>query len=274
LNLASLGKWGARVVHERRRGLNVARNRGVREARGSIVAFVDDDCTVDPGWLAGFRRAFEDPDVGFATGRTEPLSLARRTEQCFEQLFTFDRGEDPRSFDRGTPGAWFQVSPAEVGSGCNMAFRRAVLDGVGGFDEALDMGTAIGGGGDLDMFGRLLRGGAHARYAPDAHAWHQHRGTVAELGRQVWGYGVAQGALAWKVWWSAPALRPAVWSFWRHRAGGAARRMVVTIRARQVLLPYLSLMELAGLVMGPVAYPVSSRTRRAAPTPRAPQSIV
>jgi hypothetical protein len=50
--------------------------------------------------------------------------------------------------------------------------------------------------------------------------------------------------------------------------------MVVTIRARQVLLPYLSLMELAGLVMGPVAYPVSSRTRRAAPTPRAPQSIV
>ena len=259
LDADQLAAWGARLVHEPRLGLNVARNRGVAEARGTIVAFVDDDCVVDRGWLAGFRAGFEDPRVGFATGRTRPRSLARRSERYFESMFTFDRGDVPMSFDRDSPGLWLHVAPAEIGSGCNMAFRRELFVTVGGFDEALDMGTAIGGGGDLDMFARLLRSGVRARYVPDAQAEHQHRRTMTALVRQVWGYGVAEGALACKTWWGTPSLRRAALRFWKDRVRDAAFRVTATMRRGQAQPPYLSLLELGGLVVGVIAYPVVVR---------------
>lgn len=245
-----LASWGARLVHEPRRGLDVARNRGIDEAAGEIVAFVDDDCVVDPSWLRGFRRAFEDPSVSFVTGRVRPLSLERRSERCFEGWFSFDRGDDDRRFR--SEGDWSSVVPGPLGTGCNMAYRRAVLVEAGGFDEALDMGTPIGGGGDLDMFGRLLRAGHEAVYAPDAEMRHQHRRTMLAVTRQFWGYGLSQGALAAKVWRQEPEQRPLVRCFWRHRIRRVARHAKHQARPGGEPPAWFLALELAGILAGPV----------------------
>jgi GT2 family glycosyltransferase len=262
-DLVDCERDNVRVVHEPRRGLDVARNRGIREARGSIVAFVDDDCIADPAWLAGLRRAFADPEVAFVAGRAPAWKLDCRSERCFERMFGFDRGDLPLEFDRTSPQPWLLVAPGAIGTGCNMAFRRCVFDQCGGFDEALDMGTLITGGGDLDMFARVLRAGLRGRYSPDAVVFHRHRTEMVELAWQVWGYGLSQGAVAVKAWRCDAPSRAQAPGFVRWRVANAVRRGLAAIRGHELGPALMSVLELAGIVCGLVVYPVAALLGRA-----------
>lgn len=80
-------------------------------------------------------------------------------------------------------GPYDLVTVHHMGVGANMAFRRRVLEQLGGFDTALDVGTPSHGAGDLDMFHRALLSGATVRYEPVALVWHQHRRDMAALRR-------------------------------------------------------------------------------------------
>ena len=144
-----------------------------------------------------------------------------------------------------------------------MAFRRQVLIGIGGFDEALDMGTVIPGGGDLDMFGRLLRAGYVARYSPHAEMWHHHRRTMRAVTAQFWGYGASQGALVAKLWWSEPDQRREATAFLRRRIRRLLDVTVRSLRAGDDPPWWLRSVELVGIVAGIPLYPLSvARSRR------------
>jgi GT2 family glycosyltransferase len=82
------------------------------------------------------------------------------------------------------------LAVARAGAGANMAVRRAVLEELGGFDEALDAGTAACSGGDHEMFSRILAAGYRIVYEPAAVNWHRHRRTWSELRQALYGYGV------------------------------------------------------------------------------------
>jgi glycosyltransferase involved in cell wall biosynthesis len=252
---------GGRYVHEPRRGLDHARNRGWREARGDVVAYVDDDCEVDPGWLRGLRAVLGDPCVGLVTGRVVPASLARPTERWFEAWFGFDRGlqGDRCSSDDRRP--WAALYPSLLGTGANMAFRRWVLEEIGGFDELLDVGTPIGGGGDIDAFARVLDTGAVGQYAPSAVVRHHHRRDVAALRRQFFGYGQALGAVCTKHALDRPGHKRDAVRFYRERLRDQLRR--ARARGGRSTLPRsLTLLEVAGQLQGPLVY-LWSRRRRA-----------
>ena len=51
------------------------------------------------------------------------------------------------------------IGSGQFGTGANMSYRRAIFSEIGYFDPALDVGTATQGGGDLDMFFRVLKAG-------------------------------------------------------------------------------------------------------------------
>jgi GT2 family glycosyltransferase len=257
-----LVRVGCRVVHEPVRGLDRARNRGVREARGEIVAFIDDDCEADADWLMEVRAVFADPTVGGVTGRVLPARLELRSERWFEGWFSFDRGPDPVRVSADTPGP-FLAYPGVVGTGCNMAFRRDVVIGVGGFDEAIEVGTLVGGGGDLDMFARVLDAGAPILYAPGAVVLHHHRTTVVSLCRQFWGYGVSTGALTCKFVAVRRDVRRAVLRHAVHRVRFQhARRLRARVRGEDVVPVGLMLVDMAGMTAGPVLYALSLARRR------------
>ncbi|HWP59938.1 MAG TPA: glycosyltransferase [Candidatus Acidoferrales bacterium] len=182
-----------RYVREDRPGLNVARNRALREAAHDIVAFTDDDAAPDPGWLRALVKNFRDPLVLCVTGLTMPRELATEAQQCFEHFIGFAAGFRRTVFEAATH------NPLEgwmAGAGVNMALRRAVLDRVGPFDEALDAGTPTLSGGDNDMFGRVLAAGYRIVYEPEALNWHRHRYSWKELREQFYSYGVG-GFAAW-----------------------------------------------------------------------------
>ena len=69
-----------------------------------------------------------------------------------------------------------------------MAFRTDVVRRLGGFDEALDTGAPVPGGGDLDMFYRIIRGGFTLIYEPRFMVFHQHRRELSDLfDQRSWG---------------------------------------------------------------------------------------
>jgi GT2 family glycosyltransferase len=147
---------GARVVTLAENvGLAAARNAGVRTARASIVAFTDDDCVCDPGWLAQLIVPFADPAVLAVGGGVTPAGpdsfnvrfLRRRNPLEPLSGALLDSPSPPqrlaiylRTVLLGAPS----LGPGErlySVVGANMAFRRKLLETLGGFDEAFRFGS-------------------------------------------------------------------------------------------------------------------------------------
>jgi GT2 family glycosyltransferase len=177
-----------RYIREPVAGLDVARNRALQEASAAVVAFLDDDAIAAPGWTEATQRAFAaDPRIALCTGRVEALTLSSPGARLFEANGGFARGDRPIHVGRDRPrhGRPLIAWSISIGSGCSMAVRRALVLRLGGFDDALDLGPELPGGGDLDMIWRVLDAGYHAVYQPAVRAAHEHRASEAEAVRQI-----------------------------------------------------------------------------------------
>ncbi|NJL69998.1 MAG: glycosyl transferase family 2, partial [Microcoleus sp. SM1_3_4] len=73
-------------------------------------------------------------------------------------------------------------------------FRREIFEAVGTFDPALDVGTATRGGGDIEMFHRILAKGYSTFYEPRAFVWHVHRRSSDALSKQLRDNGLGFGS--------------------------------------------------------------------------------
>jgi glycosyltransferase involved in cell wall biosynthesis len=186
---------GVELQVEPRPGLDIARNRALRSARADIVAFLDDDAIAHEGWLHAIAHAFAaDTRVAACTGRVEAWALETEAQRLFEANGGFGRGtqriELPRDARRrlhGLPApliAWAM----SVGNGCSLAVRRSLVLDLGGFDEALDRGESLPGGGDLDIIWRILAAGYDLVYEPEARAWHEHRRDMDAVHDQIVGH--------------------------------------------------------------------------------------
>jgi len=185
-----------RYVREPVAGLNFARNRALAESLQEIVAFMDDDAVADPDWAEHLRAAFDQsPDIGLCTGRVLPLVLETDAQRLFEAQGGFDRGAVPISMPRDAARlrmhglrvpliAW----SIAIGVGANMAVRRDVANRIGGFDPALDLGSALPGGGDVDAIWRVLASGHEVFYEPRAKVHHEHRREMDLVKAQILGH--------------------------------------------------------------------------------------
>jgi glycosyltransferase involved in cell wall biosynthesis len=109
---------GVRTVVESQLGLSVARNRGLAEARGAVVVYLDDDAIPRPGWLAALLAPYRDPRVVAVGGRIvlrfpdgPPAWLS---EEIHPALSAFDLGPAPRAVRYGQ---------ATYPYGANISFR-------------------------------------------------------------------------------------------------------------------------------------------------------
>jgi glycosyltransferase involved in cell wall biosynthesis len=126
-------------------GPAAARNAGWPRASAPLIAFTDDDCEPDPGWLAAGIEAAAAAPGAFVQGRTRPApDEASR------------RGPLLRTKWIEGLGPWYQT--------CNIFYPRGLLERLGGFDE----GFTRPFGEDVDLAWRALESGAAARFEPRA----------------------------------------------------------------------------------------------------------
>ncbi|MFL6449637.1 MAG: glycosyltransferase family 2 protein [Bryobacteraceae bacterium] len=156
-----------RYVFESRQGLCYARNTGVRQACGEIVAFMDDDVTVEPTWLQNLTSCLHDGDCVGAGGRilpdrmfSPPPWVPVHERYALAPLVMFDVGSEPGQL---TEPPW----------GANMAFRKEVFTKHGYFRNDLGRrGNCLLGGEDTEFGRRLLEAGERLRYEPSAVVYH------------------------------------------------------------------------------------------------------
>lgn len=208
-NLVS-GLEGVRYVREPRPGLDIARNRALREAASSFVAFIDDDVVVDREWLGGLREALEEnPDAGVITGLVLPHELDTRAQIVFERRGGFRRGFRKLRYvgDHQPGNPLYPLGSGMFGAGANMVLRRDTALRIGGFDEALDTGPPLPGGGDLDIFTRMIRAGLPLVYEPRMLVFHRHRPEMSALRRQYFSWGTGLMAFVTKTYRDDPSTR-------------------------------------------------------------------
>jgi len=206
-----LSDKNVRYVREDIPGLSRARNAGVRISQREYLAFTDDDVIVDSRWLDALMRGFAlDNRIGCVTGLVASGQLESASQRYFDRRvgwasntsLTLFRLDDPPD---GVPLFPFQFGA--YGTGANFAAKRSLLFGIGGFDEALGVGSPTGAGEDTDWFIRVVLEGHTLLYQPDAVVWHKHRVDDEGLSAQLENYGLGLGAVIAKLAGNSKARR-------------------------------------------------------------------
>jgi len=174
------------LLIEKKRGLNVARNTGVRNSNGEIILFTDSDCVVPKDWIRQIVKNFRNKEVGCVGGsvsRCEEAFLSRYADESVMPVLR--RFRKRKVLENVEP-------PMNYPAGCNMAFRRDVFKKVGEFNEEIHYGF------DEDEFvERVCKAGFKMVLDPEAIIRHKHRPNLRRLLRQTFSYGRG-GALVFR----------------------------------------------------------------------------
>ena len=170
------------VIRMEQRGLSAARNRGVHESRGDIIAFIDDDATLHLSYLKTLESFLsKNPCVAGVAGRVLINSTDRPYAKTQNGTTRPLRAND-----------WMMVL------GGNMAFRRAALRTVGAFDERFGSGVSWASGEESDYFFRMVEHEMCMMYLPQLIVYHPIEAlghTSATLRHKLYHYGRGTGAL-------------------------------------------------------------------------------
>jgi len=167
-----------RLISTPNRGLSNARNTAMMEAKGEIVAYLDDDAYPDPQWLKYLAYAYSTSGHAGIGG---------------PNLAPDDDGPIATCVANAPGGPVHVLMTDEIAEhipGCNMSFRRDVLMEIGGFDPIYR--TA---GDDVDICWRIQHTGRTIGFHPAAFVWHHRRNSVKAYWKQQKGYGKAEALL-------------------------------------------------------------------------------
>lgn len=151
-----------RYVVEREQGLSAARNKGIREAEGDIIVYVDDDALVEKDYLRIYAEHFASyPETMACGGPIEPLYETSEPEWMTDYTRALlcawmNYGKKIRRYPRGRyPG------------GGNAAYRKSVFDRVGLFNTSLGRkGGSLMGSEEKDIFDKMHAQGMQVLYLP------------------------------------------------------------------------------------------------------------
>lgn len=173
-----VGEYPVLLVDEEGRGLNAARNTGVKWSTGDIVAYTDGDCVVPLDWAKFIAGNFRSPYVGFVGGNVEGYDKGNFLSIYMDETFFHAKPNFKwRKVDR-------RLNLLQFPAGCNMAFRRGALASIGYFDERIEYGFD-----DLIPVEEVGEMGYRIVLDPEVYVYHQHRTHLGEMLLQHFNYG-------------------------------------------------------------------------------------
>lgn len=212
---ATVADWAAtafmpvRLIDQPRQGLAAARNAGMAAATGRLLAFTDDDCVLEPDYVAELLRHYDNDTVPVIRGGRVELG------DPADLPYTIKVSEVPARMKMWDHPGLFLI-------GCNMVIPRAVTQVIGKFDERFGAGARFRASEETDYIYRAFRAGIAVEYVPNMVVRHFHgRRTHADIARLSAGYFVGNGAVYAKHFRDRPFSR---W-LWSH-ARMAAKELV------------------------------------------------
>jgi glycosyltransferase involved in cell wall biosynthesis len=187
--VARLAAEGRRIRYARedRRGIALARNRALEEARGAYVLFFDDDQTAEPGWLQAYLKFFSNPPslrVGCVGGPYISRPDPPPPSWMAQDYGAFNLGGEQRV-----------ITGRAVLAGGNCAYQRESALKVGGFDPVIDRCE------DTEMNFRLRESGYEIWWLPDARIRHwidPERFRIGPQFRVSYGEGYSMALIRWR----------------------------------------------------------------------------
>ncbi len=177
-------RYPVKLLLEERPGLNAARNTGIKNCEGEIIAFTDADCIVPKNWLNKIVVNFRDFHVGCVGGnvvRYHNNFLSHYSDESFIPVMRIFRRREVLNHIK---------PPQKYPAGCNMALKRDILDNVGLFDEEIKYGFD-----EVELVERICREGYKMVLDPEVLVMHKHRSTLRELLKQNFNYGKGLGLM-------------------------------------------------------------------------------
>jgi len=164
------------------KGLSRAKNQGIAECAAAVVAFTDDDCLADAGWVEALTEPILSGRAEAVVGRTLP----EQSVGGLEETTAIYAPEGHPTFTKRT-------HPWRVGGGGNCAAARDALQRIGPFDERFGPGARLESAEDMDMVHRLLRSGNRIVYTPNAVIRHRSWRSARQNRRLSRAYGIGAG---------------------------------------------------------------------------------
>lgn len=178
--IESLADHRVRLIRTETRGLAKARNLAVLNATAPIVAFTDDDCICDPGWIEAIVAEFErHADIDGLFGRVLPWG-DRFADGFFCHCLIPD--EDERIVAEPVPPHRY------LGHGNNMAFRIQLFQTIGLYNPEMGAGSRVRSGEDTDVTYRALRARRGMKYSPRPLVYHNNWNDLDAADRLDLGY--------------------------------------------------------------------------------------
>lgn len=187
-----------RYYIETRQGLSFARNKGIQEARGNILVFLDDDAFMQRNYLLNlFGHMNTYPDTAAFGGKIVPYYETERVPEWMSK-WTYSWVS---AIDKGKQTCLFKGNSYPIGA--NMGFRKNIFLQIGNFNTELGRNKGnLMGGEEKDIFNRLKAQKQNIYYFPDIEVQHvipEQRTTPTYIKKMAWGIGKSEQIRTLKI---------------------------------------------------------------------------
>lgn len=159
-----------------KKGVAAARNAGIKEIKGEILAFTDADCIAQRDWIKNLVKGYTDKSIAAVAGGIQGYSPKNPIEK-FSSVFTLK--SPPKS------GIFTQFNLLCGGfPTANFSVRHSVIEKIGLLDESIQFS-----GDDYDLCARIYKGSYKINYVPEALIYHRHRSTLSDFCKQALRFG-------------------------------------------------------------------------------------
>lgn len=175
-------KYGARIIYDDGNTRAHACNTGLRETETDIVVFTDADTIPEKDWLEHLIKHFDDDKVASVGGP----NTAPENDPFMGKAADLAYGSEIMTGNTRYGKIPSKVTEINHNPGCNAAYRKKVIDEIGGFEE--DLPTAE----DLVLDYKITSAGYKILFDPNALVWHRRRPTLKAYIKQIYRYGIGR----------------------------------------------------------------------------------